>query len=69
MNNAANGVPRDLATVYTVSEFCTAHKISRNHLDNLVKAGKGPRLLRLGRRVLITHEAASAWRAEQEVTA
>lgn len=46
----------------TIPQFCDAHNISRTHLYELIKAGKGPRLMKLGRRVLISAEAASEWR-------
>lgn len=50
----------------TIPDFCTAHNISRTHLYELIKAGKGPRLMKLGRRVLISAEAAAEWRKRIE---
>lgn len=50
----------------TIAQFCADHNISRTHLHNMQKAGKGPRLMRLGRRVLISAEAAADWRARLE---
>jgi hypothetical protein len=47
---------------YTIAHFCSAHQISRTHLYMLDKAGKGPRRMHLGRRVLISTEAAADWR-------
>lgn len=49
--------------MYDVSGFCKAHKISRALFYSLLKAGKGPRITKLGRRTLITKEAAGEWRA------
>lgn len=51
---------------YTIAEFCDAHRISRTHLHNLTKAGQGPRLMKVGRRVLISPEAAADWRRQLE---
>jgi hypothetical protein len=50
----------------TIREFCAGHRISRTHFHNLRKAGKGPRVMRLGRRVLITPEAEADWHAQLE---
>lgn len=51
---------------YTVAQFCADHNISRTHFYQLVKDGKGPRLMKLGRRVLISAESAADWRREME---
>jgi excisionase family DNA binding protein len=39
---------------YTVDEFCKALRLSRATFYNLLKRGEGPRLLRVGRKVLIS---------------
>ena len=54
--------------VYTVAEFCSAHKISRSKLYELSHAGIGPRSIKIGARNLITAEAAVAWRRQLEAT-
>ena len=54
-------------SAYTIAEFCAEHRVSRTHLYMMVKAGKGPRLMKLGRRVLISVEAAADWRRAVEV--
>lgn len=54
-------------SAYTLAEFCSEHRISRTHLWSLVKAGKGPRMMKLGRRILISCEAAADWRRQVEV--
>lgn len=51
---------------YTVPQFLDGHNISRAHFYELVKQGKGPRLLKPGRRTLITAEAAADWRKQME---
>jgi hypothetical protein len=55
--------------VYTLAAFCAAHHIGRTHLYMLDKAGRGPRRMKVGRRVLITAEAASEWRRSMEARA
>jgi predicted DNA-binding transcriptional regulator AlpA len=52
--------------VFTISEFCAAHRISRSALYNSWKDGTGPRIFRVGTKVLIRREAAEAWLAERE---
>lgn len=54
------------APASTVPQFCDQHHISKVHFYNLVKQGKGPRLMKLGRRTLISSEAAADWRARME---
>lgn len=52
---------------YTVAEFCEEHGgISKVFFYALLKKGKGPRLMKVGRRTLITAEAASEWRNQME---
>jgi hypothetical protein len=47
---------------FTIAEFCEAHRISRSKLYQLVKAGMGPRLMKIGTRRIVSSEAAEAWR-------
>jgi hypothetical protein len=54
---------------YTIAEFCTAHRISRSKLYQLWAAGAGPRMMKVGRKVLITNEAAAEWRRAREAAA
>lgn len=52
---------------YTVPEFCQEHGgISKVFFYKLLKEGKGPRLMKVGRRTLITQEAAAEWRKQME---
>jgi hypothetical protein len=53
--------PKD-PVVYTVQQFCADHQISKSKLYELFGTGDGPAAVRVGRRVLITAEAAKAWR-------
>jgi hypothetical protein len=47
---------------FSVDAFCKAHQLSRAKLYDLWKSGEGPDFMRVGSRVLISKEAASAWR-------
>lgn len=51
----------------TIPQFCSDHNISRTHLFALWKTGKGPRVMKVGRRTLITAEAGADWRKQMEV--
>lgn len=54
------------SSAYSIDAFCKAHDISRAFFYELGEAGLGPRLMKLGRRVLISQEAAADWRREIE---
>ena len=49
---------------YTVPEFCEAHRISRATFYNAKKRGRGPAVMYVEGRVIITQEAAAEWRRE-----
>jgi len=51
---------------YTISSFCVAHDLSESFYHKIKALGLGPKEMRVGRRVLISHESAAAWRAERE---
>jgi predicted DNA-binding transcriptional regulator AlpA len=50
--------------MFSVSEFCHAHGISRALFYRLAKSGQGPKMVKIGRRTLINAEAAAEWRRE-----
>ena len=50
----------------SVDEFCKANSISASMFYKLAKAGKGPRIMKVGRRTLISSEAANEWRKQME---
>ena len=52
---------------FSVAEFCEAHGISRGTFYKLLGSGRGPRIIKAGRRTLISHEAAEEWRRRMEV--
>jgi predicted DNA-binding transcriptional regulator AlpA len=51
---------------YTIPEFCDAYSISRSKFYEMRKAGSGPQIMKVGRRTLISVEAATAWRRHLE---
>jgi predicted DNA-binding transcriptional regulator AlpA len=52
--------------MFSVQEFCHAHRISRGTFYKLLSAGRGPRAIKIGTRTLITTEAAEEWRRRME---
>jgi hypothetical protein len=68
---SSTGTDQPAATplAFSVSEFCRLHSIGRSLFYVLVKAGQGPRTMRVGRRTLISIEAAEAWRRGREAQA
>jgi hypothetical protein len=65
MNYSSAATPED-QPVYTIDEFCRAHRLSRRSLYDLWKNRTGPLYFKAGSRTLIRREAAAAWRAERE---
>lgn len=51
---------------YTITEFCDTHHVGRSTFYELVRSGKGPRLMKVGKRTLISAEAAAEWRRRME---
>jgi hypothetical protein len=51
---------------FTVLEFCDAHRISRSRYYELKKQGLTPVEMIVGRKRLISFEAADLWRRERE---
>ena len=52
--------------VMTVSEFCETYCVGRNLFYKLLSVGMGPQIMKIGRRTLISVEAADAWGREME---
>jgi excisionase family DNA binding protein len=50
------------ALAYTIPEFCEAYRLSRSGFYNAIARGEAPALMRIGRRVMISREAAEDWR-------
>ena len=54
---------------YSIAQFCVSHGISRALFYLLLKDGKAPAIMKLGRRTLISAEAATEWRKKMTVVA
>jgi predicted DNA-binding transcriptional regulator AlpA len=63
---AANRQQPVVTAAYSVPKFCAAHGISEAFYYKLREDGLAPRETRLGKRILISIEAAARWRAERE---
>jgi predicted DNA-binding transcriptional regulator AlpA len=55
-----------MPSMLSVSAFCTDNGLSRSLFYRLLKDGRGPRVTKIGRRSLISGQAASEWRARME---
>ena len=49
---------------YSITGFCEAHRIGRSFFYKLLKEGRAPRTMEVGRRRLVSREAAAAWREQ-----
>jgi hypothetical protein len=56
----------DHADAYSVEEFCARHRISPQLFYKLKPLGLMPATFNVGARVLISREAAAAWRRARE---
>lgn len=54
------------ADAFTVDELCERHRICRSLLYALWRKGKGPARMKVGRRTMISVEAAVRWRQQVE---
>jgi hypothetical protein len=51
---------------FSVFGFCVAHGLSRSLFYRLLRSGAGPRIMKCGRRTLVSVEAAQTWRRRCE---
>jgi excisionase family DNA binding protein len=58
-----------MSLMFSVAEFCRAHGISRGTFYRLLGEGLGPTAVKIGRRTLISSEAAQEWRRRMEQVA
>jgi predicted DNA-binding transcriptional regulator AlpA len=61
--------PSVTKAAFSIDEFCADHGISRAMFYILKKTGKAPAEMKVGTRVLISIEAAAAWRRPMEAGA
>jgi predicted DNA-binding transcriptional regulator AlpA len=59
-------VAQSSPAAFSVPEFCSAHRISRAMYYLLARDGRAPRHFKVGRRRLISAEAAADWRRRME---
>jgi hypothetical protein len=57
---------RDPNDAHSITSFCRSNGISESYYFALKREGRGPREIKLGKRVLISPEAETAWRQERE---
>jgi predicted DNA-binding transcriptional regulator AlpA len=50
----------------SVDDFCEKYRICRASFYNLLKTGRGPKVLKLGARTLVSAEADDEWRQQYE---
>ena len=55
-----------IVEAFSVTDFCAAHSLSRGKFYGLLKLGLGPRIMKVGRRTLVSREAAADWRHDME---
>jgi hypothetical protein len=60
---------REAGHARTVAQFCERNNMCKAHFYNLLKAGFGPRTMKVGSRRMITPEAEADWRREREAAA
>lgn len=53
--------------LYSVIQFCKIHGISRSLFYKLAKEGRGPQIMKVNRRTLISREAAEDWVRRMEL--
>lgn len=56
----------NISDLFDVRTFCESNKIGRAFFYQLQKSGNGPRIMKVGRRTLITPEAVAEWRKKME---
>jgi hypothetical protein len=59
----------DERDAYSIPEFCLRHGFSQAKYFQIAASGEGPRVMRVGKRVLISREAATEWRRSREAAA
>lgn len=52
--------------VYTILEFCHAYSMSKPFFYKLIKMNQAPKIMRIGKRVYISKEAALEWQRKME---
>ena len=61
-----SGIVQGEGDCSTIREFCQRHRLPPAMYFKLQKEGRGPRVMHLGRHVVISREAAAQWRKRME---
>jgi hypothetical protein len=56
----------DEQDAFSIPEFCRRNGFGPGLYFKIARDGRGPRVMRVGRRTLISREAAEEWRRERE---
>lgn len=64
--HAVSAPPMPEPDAFGIDEFCRRHGLCRATFYNLQSAGRAPRTMKVGARVLISREAAADWRRQME---
>jgi hypothetical protein len=59
----------DATDAFSIRTFCQRHQLSQSFYFKIKKLGLGPREMAVGKRILISREAAADWRRERETAA
>jgi len=59
----------EVSETFSINSFCEAYGISRALFYKLQNEGRAPKTFNLGRRVMISKDAARAWLSRMEGTA
>jgi hypothetical protein len=57
------------ALAMSIRAFCALHDLSEDQFYKMRREGWGPAVMHVGKRTLISHEAAAAWRRAREQAA
>lgn len=52
--------------LYTISEFCEINRITKPFFHKMKKNGSSPKIIRLGKKVLISGKSIIEWREKME---
>src|SRR6185312_4755660 len=55
-------------SAYTINECCRAHRLGRSTFYKLLREGSAPRIVHVGKKVLIPADAAAEWLRQRAAT-
>jgi hypothetical protein len=66
MHSASERSTHMVRKASSIDEFCAEHRLSRSMFYKLMAQGRGPRLMCVGTRKMVSDEAAADWRRQME---